>query len=94
MYKHKIEKLILVTDEGNLAGLMTLKDLELHDKYPNACKDDRGRLRVGAATGVNDLDRVAALVAAGVDVLVVDSAHGHSSNVINTVKAIKGFLRY
>ena len=89
MYREKVEKLVLVDDSGNLKGLITLKDLEREAQFPNACHDSRGRLRVGAAVGVHDLERVEALVAAGVDILVVDSAHGHSSNMINTVKEIK-----
>ncbi len=85
----KVEKLILTDAKGNLEGLITLKDLERQELYPNACKDARGRLRVGAAIGAGDLARAAQLVAAGVDLLVVDSAHGHSKNIIDTVKAIK-----
>ena len=89
LYKAKVEKLILVDAKGRLKGLITIKDLERQEQYPQACKDARGRLRVGAATGVGDLARVDRLVKAGVDVVVVDSAHGHSRNVIDTVKAIK-----
>lgn len=89
LYQRKVEKLILVKSNGNLAGLITLKDIELQQSYPLASKDDRGRLRVGAAIGVGDHDRAAALIEAGVDVLVVDSAHGHSRNVMDTVTAIK-----
>jgi IMP dehydrogenase len=89
LYQAKVEKLILVDSKGQLVGLITIKDLERQAEYPQACKDARGRLRVGAAVGVGDLERVAALVKAGVDVVVVDSAHGHSKNVMETVKAIK-----
>jgi IMP dehydrogenase len=89
LYERKVEKLVLVNSRGNLAGLITLKDLELQQAYPEASKDERGRLRVGAAVGVGELERAAALVAAGVDVIVVDSAHGHSKNVMSTVSAIK-----
>ena len=89
LYQSKVEKLILIDSKGHLVGLITIKDLERQEEYPQACKDARGRLRVGAATGVGDLERVAALVKAGVDVVVVDSAHGHSKNVMETVKAIK-----
>ncbi len=89
LYQAKVEKLILVDGKGHLVGLITIKDLERQAEYPQACKDARGRLRVGAAVGVGDLERVAALVKAGVDVVVVDSAHGHSKNVMETVKAIK-----
>lgn len=89
LYKAKVEKLILVTKSGNLSGIITLKDLEQQEKYPHACKDERGRLRVGAAVGAMDLERVDALVQAGVDLVVVDSAHGQSKNVIETVKSVK-----
>ena len=89
LYKAKVEKLILVDSKGRLQGLITIKDLERQAEFPHACKDSRGRLRVGAATGVGDLARVEALVKAGVDVVVVDSAHGHSKNVMDTVRAIK-----
>ena len=89
LYQAKVEKLILIDSKGSLVGLITIKDLERQEQFPNSCKDDRGRLRVGAAVGVGDLQRVDALVKAGVDVVVVDSAHGHSRNVMETVKAIK-----
>jgi len=89
LYQAKVEKLILTDARGRLKGLITIKDLERQEEYPHACKDERGRLRVGAATGVGDLDRADALVAAGVDVIVVDSAHGHSKNVMDTVSNIK-----
>jgi IMP dehydrogenase len=84
----KVEKLLLV-DGGKLAGLITMADIEKTRRFPQSCKDDRGRLRVGAAVGVTDAERVAALIEVGVDVIVVDTAHGHSENVIKTVKAIK-----
>ncbi len=89
LYQAKVEKLILVDTKGALVGLITIKDLERQEQFPHASKDERGRLRVGAAVGVADHERVRALVEAGVDVIVVDSAHGHSRNVIDTVKAIK-----
>ena len=89
MYQAKVEKLLLVTKSGNLSGLITLKDLERQEQFPNACKDDRGRLRVGAAIGAGQLDRAQALIDAGVDLIVVDSAHGHSDNIIQTVKKLK-----
>jgi IMP dehydrogenase len=89
LYQAKIEKLILIDGKGRLEGVITIKDLERQEQYPQACKDARGRLRVGAAVGVGDLARVKALVEAGVDVIVVDSAHGHSKNVLATVSAIK-----
>jgi len=87
--KNKVEKLLLVDDEFRLKGLITIKDIDKLHRYPIACKDDRGRLRVGAAVGVHDYERVVSLLEAGVDILVVDSAHGHSKNVIETVKRIK-----
>jgi IMP dehydrogenase len=87
--KNKVEKLLLVDDDYNLKGLITIKDIDKLHRYPNACKDARGRLRVGAAVGVHDYERIAALIEADVDVLVVDSAHGHSKNVIETVQKIK-----
>jgi IMP dehydrogenase len=86
---HKVEKLLLVDPRGKLAGLITMRDIEKLRQFPRSCKDGRGRLRVGAAVGVHDLERVAKLIAAGVDVVVVDTAHGHSQNVIATVEKIK-----
>jgi len=88
---YKIEKLPVVDKDGRLAGLITFKDIQKYKNYPKACKDERGRLRVGAAVGVaaDNIDRVAALVQAGVDVVTVDTAHGHSKGVIDMVKAIK-----
>ncbi len=85
----KVEKLLLVDDKFNLTGLITIKDIDMMKRYPNACKDASGRLRVGAAVGVFDLERAEALIQRGVDLLVVDSAHGHSANVIETVRQIK-----
>ncbi|MDN5347718.1 MAG: dehydrogenase [Clostridia bacterium] len=91
MRRHKIEKLPLVDEDFNLKGLITIKDIEKARRYPLAAKDARGRLRVGAAVGVGPetVSRVEALVAAGVDVIVVDTAHGHSENVLRTVRQIK-----
>jgi IMP dehydrogenase len=89
LYQAKVEKLILTDDKGNLVGLITIKDLERQEQYPQASKDERGRLRVGAAVGALDFERADALVKAGVDVIVVDSAHGHSKNVLDTVKQLK-----
>ena len=89
LYKNKVEKLLLVDDQMQLTGLITMRDIDKLTQFPRACRDDRGRLRVGAAVGVNQIDRVEALIAAEVDVLVVDSAHGHSRNVIETVKQVK-----
>ncbi|MAD79577.1 MAG: IMP dehydrogenase [Pirellulaceae bacterium] len=85
----KVEKLLLVDDSYVLTGLITIKDIDMMNRFPRACKDRQGRLRVGAAVGVFDLERVESLIASGVDVVVVDSAHGHSKNVIDTVKEIK-----
>ncbi len=91
LHKHRIEKLLVVNDKGELKGLITIKDIEKIKKYPNSCKDDLGRLRVGAAVGVgkNRLEHVERLKQVGVDVVVVDSAHGHSKNVIEAVREIK-----
>jgi IMP dehydrogenase len=87
--ENKVEKLLLVDDKYRLKGLITIKDIDKLAKFPNACKDPRGRLRVGAAVGVHDYERAESLIKAGVDVLVVDSAHGHSSNVLDTVTEVK-----
>ncbi len=87
--RNKVEKLLLVDDQYRLKGLITIKDIDKTLKFPHACKDARGRLKVGAAVGVRDLDRAASLIGAGVDVLVVDSAHGHSRNVVETVRELK-----
>jgi IMP dehydrogenase len=87
--ENKVEKLLLVDDEYRLRGLITIKDIDKLLNFPNACKDPRGRLRVGAALGVFEFERAESLIRAGVDVLVVDSAHGHSRNVIETVRQIK-----
>ena len=89
--KHKIEKLPVVDKEGCLKGLITVKDIQKKTQYPNATKDDKGRLRVAAAVGVgpDSEERAAALIEAGVDALVVDTAHGHTRGVISTVKRIK-----
>ncbi len=87
--RNKVEKLLLVDDQFRLKGLITIKDIDKLHRYPHACKDSRGRLRVGGAVGVHDYERMASLLDADVDVLVVDSAHGHSKNVIETVRKIK-----
>ncbi|MCA9084490.1 MAG: IMP dehydrogenase [Planctomycetaceae bacterium] len=89
LLENRVEKLLLVDDQYQLRGLITIKDIDKNLQFPQASKDLRGRLRVGAAVGVRDLDRVAQLVDKGVDVLVVDSAHGHSRNVIDTIREIK-----
>jgi IMP dehydrogenase len=89
LHQNKVEKLLLVDGEGRLQGLITMKDIKQLDEYPDACRDTRGRLRVAGAVGVFDEERAAALVEAGVDVLVVDTAHGHSQNVTRSVRALK-----
>ncbi len=91
LHKHRIEKVIVVSGEEELAGMITVKDIQKAREFPRACKDERGRLRVGAAVGTtaDTLDRVAALREAGVDVVVVDTAHGHSRGVLVTVEQIK-----
>jgi IMP dehydrogenase len=91
LHRYKIEKLPIVDDDFNLKGLITIKDIEKRKKYPNSCKDLMGRLRVGAAVGVGEeaLFRVQLLVKAGVDIIVIDTAHGHSQAVIETLRAIK-----
>ncbi|MEX0716035.1 MAG: IMP dehydrogenase [Planctomycetaceae bacterium] len=89
LLENKVEKLLLVDEKYRLKGLITIKDIDKNLRFPLASKDARGRLRVGAAVGVHDIERVAALIDKGVDVLVVDSAHGHSKNVIDSVREIK-----
>src|SRR5690606_19943157 len=91
LQNHKIEKLPVVDGEGRLSGLITYKDIQKFKSFPTACKDSHGRLRVGAAVGVtaDTLERVAALVNAGVDVIVIDTAHGHSRGVVSEVKKVK-----
>ena len=89
LHDAKVEKLVLLNDNNSLAGLITIRDIDMNERFPMACKDATGRLRVGAAVGVNDLERAEALAAAGVDVIVVDTAHGHSINVIRAVATIK-----
>ncbi len=89
LMEKKVEKLLLVDENFRLTGLITIKDIDMMRSFPKACKDGQGRLRVGAAVGVHDYERVEALIRKGVDVLVVDSAHGHSANVMETVREIK-----
>ncbi len=91
LHKYRIEKLLVVDDQFRCVGLMTVKDIERAQAFPNACKDEQGRLRAAAATGVSDagVARAEALLEVEVDVIVVDTAHGHSSRVIETVKRIK-----
>jgi IMP dehydrogenase len=92
LWQHRIEKLPIIDDDGFLRGLITVKDIKKQSEYPHATQDDRGRLRVGAAVGVGPeaLERAEALVAAGVDVLVVDTSHGHNQGVLDMIKAVKG----
>lgn len=87
--RRKVEKLLLVHKDGRLAGMITMRDIDKLRQYPWSCKDARGRLRVGAAVSVMDFDRITALIKHGVDVVCVDTAHGHSDNVIKTVEWIK-----
>ena len=91
LWNHRIEKLPIVDDKNHLVGLITTKDIDNAKNYPNACKDEKGRLRCGAAVGIGAdmMERVDALVASGVDIITIDSAHGHSENVINAVKKIR-----
>jgi len=91
LHKHRIEKLLVVDKEGKLTGLVTIKDIEKIKKYPNSCKDSRGRLRVGAAIGVGgDMkERAQALLKAGADVILIDTSHGHTKNVIDAVRTLK-----
>ena len=88
MHEHRIEKILMVDDAFKLKGLITVKDYKKAERKPNACKDEFGRLRVGAAVGVGagTDERIDALVAAGVDVLLIDTSHGHSQGVIDRVK--------
>jgi len=91
LHKRRIEKLLVVDEKGKLQGLITIKDIEKIKKYPDSCKDGLGRLRVGAAVGIgpDTEDRIAGLIAANVDVVVVDTAHGHSERVLQTVRDMK-----
>ena len=92
LHRNKVEKLPLVDDKFRLHGLITKRDIDKLEQFPVACRDSRGRLRVGAAVGVHDLERIELLLRKDVDVIVVDSAHGHSADVINTVRKIKKTL--
>ena len=94
LQKHRIEKLLVVDQSGELVGLITVKDIQKKEQFPNACTDNNGRLRVGAAVGVtaDSLERAQALAAASVDVLVIDTAHGHSAGVLKIVEKIKSAL--
>jgi len=96
LHKHRIEKLVVVDQENRCIGLITVKDIEKSQKFPNSCKDSDGRLRVAAATGVglSGLKRAEKLIESGVDLLVVDTAHGHSKNVLNTINELSRFSNY
>jgi IMP dehydrogenase len=96
LHQHRIEKLVVVDEAYRCIGLVTVKDMEKAQAYPNACKDEKGRLRVGAATGVgkDGIARVEALLDAGVDLIVVDTAHGHSAGVLGAVREIKKLTNY
>ena len=96
LHQHRIEKLIVVDEAYRCIGLVTVKDMEKAQAYPNACKDEKGRLRVGAATGVgkDGIARAEALLDAGVDLVVVDTAHGHSAGVLAAVRTIKKLSNY
>jgi len=96
LHKHRIEKLLVVDDENRCVGLITVKDIEKSESHPNACKDEQGRLRVAAATGVGEkgLARAEALLEAGCDVIVVDTAHGHSAGVLDQVTGVKRLSNY
>jgi IMP dehydrogenase len=91
LHRHRIEKVLVVNDDFELSGMITVKDIQKASDYPNACKDDQGRLRVGAAVGIGpDTEhRVASLVEAAVDVIVVDTAHGHSKGVLQRIRWVK-----
>ena len=89
LLENRVEKLLLIDDQYQLRGLITIRDIDKNQQFPQASKDARGRLRVGAAVGTHDFDRAALMIEQGVDVLVVDSAHGHSKNVLETVQTLK-----
>ena len=93
LHKHRIEKLVVVDQENRCIGLITVKDIEKSQNFPNSCKDSDGRLRVASATGVglSGLKRAEKLIESGVDLLVVDTAHGHSKKVLNTIKELSRF---
>ncbi len=95
LHRHRIEKLLVVDTTGQLIGMITIKDIEKIKKYPNACKDSMGRLRVGAAIGVGPdmLERTEALLKAGADIILIDTSHGHSKNVINAVMQLKSTFK-
>ena len=92
LHQNRIEKLLVVDNDGRLTGLITTKDIEKIKKYPSACKDSRGRLRVGAAVGVGPdmTERAEQLLKAGADIILIDTSHGHSANVLDAVRTLKG----
>ncbi len=94
LQKHRIEKLLVVDNKGGLVGLITVKDIQKNEEFPDSCKDDRGRLRVAAAVGVGKdaVERAIALNEVGVDAVVIDTAHGHSKGVLKTIEIIKSKL--
>jgi IMP dehydrogenase len=92
--ENKVEKLLLVDDTYCLTGIITIRDIDMMKRFPHACMDKLGRLRVGAAVGVYDYERASSLISTGVDVLVVDSAHGHSKNVIRPAECSTGAHRF
>ena len=96
LHKHRIEKLVVVDGDHKCVGLITVKDIEKAKSYPDACKDEQGRLRVGAATGIGDdgLERAEAMFGAEVDLIVVDTAHGHSENVLRSIRRIRELSNY
>ena len=96
LHQHRIERLLVVDNDFRCVGLITVKDMEKERQHPNACKDSKGQLRVAAATGAGDsgVNRAEALIESGVDVIVVDTAHGHSKEVIKTIGRIKGLSNY
>src|SRR5208282_5716961 len=94
LHQHRIEKLMVVDEAYRCTGLITVKDIEKAQRYPNACKDEHGRLRVATGTGADGIERAEALFAAGLDVLVVDTAHGHSQRVLQTVNQIHRLSNY
>src|SRR6185312_8278727 len=96
LHQHRIEKILVVDDAYRCVGLITVKDIEKAQKYPNACKDERGRLRVAAASSIGEdgFRRAMALVEAECDVIVVDTAHGHSKGVLDAIKQLKRESNY
>ena len=96
LHQHRLEKLVVVDDQSRCVGLITVKDIEKAQAYPDACKDNQGRLRVAAATGVGiaGFERAEALLDAEVDVVVVDTAHGHSKGVLKSIELLKKIFEH